>query len=163
MVNVEGPISGKGHVIDSAKFQCSNCNGSKMYISKTLDDPNDITQDTDFAALKLTITDGHFFGLVVMCAQCGHEQVPFWYCIDTGTVGTTAITMTNLDQATTANLMAGLYMYPLVGTDIGKYFIVATNTAATPTVITPTKDPADDGDGFWVITNILPVGLTAAA
>jgi len=160
MVNVEGPISGKGHVIDSAKFQCSHCNGSKFYISKTIDDPNDITQDTDFAALLLTAAGTPFFGLVCMCAQCGVEQVPFWYLCDVGTVGTTAITMTHLDQSTTADLMAGLYMYPLVGTDIGKYFVIATNTAAAPTVITPTTNPADDGDGYWVITNLLPVGLT---
>lgn len=160
MANVEGPVSTL--VIDSAKFQCSNCNGSKMYISKTIDDPNDVAQDTDFAALLLTAAGTPFFGLVCMCAQCGHEQVPFWYICDVGATTTGVVTMTHLDQATTANLMVGLYMYPLAGSDIGKYFIVATNTKATPTLITPTVAPNDDSDGYWVITNLLPVGLTAA-
>jgi hypothetical protein len=134
-----------------------------MYISKTIDDPNDITQDTAFAALKLTIAGGVFFGIVTMCAQCGHEQVPFWYCCDVAASNAGTLTMTNLDQATTANLMAGLYCYPLAGTDIGKYFVIATNTAAAPTVITPTVAPNADCDGYWVITNLLPVGLTAAS
>ena len=65
MANVEGPVSTL--VVDSAKFQCSNCNGSKMYISKTIDDPNDVAQDTDFAALLLTNAGFPIFGLVVMC------------------------------------------------------------------------------------------------
>lgn len=162
-MNVEGPISGKGHVIDSGKFQCTHCNGSKFYISKTIDDPNDITQDTVFAALKLTAAGTPFLGLVVMCAQCGVEQVPWWMVVDTGASNAGTVTMTHLDQATIANLMAGLYMYPTVGTDIGKYFVVSTNTAAAPTVITPTVAPNNDCDGKWVITNLLPVGLTAAS
>jgi hypothetical protein len=164
MPNVEGPISGAGHVIDSGKYQCTNCNGSKFYISKTIDDPNDITQDTTFADKLLTITGGVFLGLVGMCAQCGHEQVIWWMCFDVAASNAGALTMTNLDQSTTANLMAGLYMVYLGSdaNDQGKYFIVATNTAAAPTVITPTIAPHNDSDGVWMITNLLPVGYTAA-
>ena len=66
--------------------------------------------------------------------------------------------MTDLVQATTANLMAGLYMIPMVGTDVEKYFIIATITAADPTVIKPTIAPNIDYDGLLMITNRLPVG-----
>lgn len=128
-----------------------------------MDDPNDIDRDLDFAALLLTITGGSIQGLVAMCLHCGNEFVPFWRLQDVGASDGTAVTMTNLDQATTADLMAGLYMIPMVGTDVGKYFIAATNTAAAPTVITPTVAPNADCDGIWIITNILPLGLTAAS
>lgn len=162
-VNAEGPVSAL--VIDSAKFRCSNCNGSKMYISKTLDDPNDVAGDTVFAALLLTYTGNSCQGLVCLCAQCGHEQVPFWYLTDVGTTGVgQETTMTDLIQSTTANLMAGLYGIPCVGTNVGSYYIVASNTAADPTVITWTAPkPNADSDGIWIITNILPVGLTLGA
>ena len=149
-------------VIDTAKFSCSYCGGTRLMISKTIDDPNDVAGDTDFAALLLTAAGTPFLGLVCLCDGCGHEQVPFWYITDVAASDGTALTMTHLDQATTANLMVGLYCYPLAGTDIGKYFIVATNTAAAPTVITPSVAPNADCDGYWVITNLLPVGLTVA-
>jgi len=160
VVTAEGPES--THVTDAYKIKCPYCGGVKMMLSNLMDDPNDITGDTDFAALLLTITGGSFQGLVALCLQCGHEYVPYWRCQDVAASNGTTLTMTNLDQATTANLMAGLYLIPCVGTDVGKYFIVDTNTAAAPTVITPTVAPNADCDGIWIITNILPLGLTEA-
>lgn len=159
--NVEGITS--THVPDSTKILCPRCNSSLLYLSSTLDDPNDITKDLIFAALLLSITGGSIQGLVALCHNCGNEFVPLWYLFDVGASAGGAVTMTNLDQATTADLMVGLYMIPLVGTDVGKYFIVATNTAAAPTVITPTVAPNIDCDGIWMITNILPLGLTLAS
>lgn len=161
----EGPKSGAGHVVDGAKVVCDFCGGTRFIISTTIDDPNDITEDTTFAALLLTATGGVFCGLVAMCLGCGHEKVPWWWIMDVGTSNGTTITMTNLDQATTANLMAGLYMCYCGSdaNDAGKYFIVSTNTAAAPTVITPTVAPHADSDGFYLITNLLPVGWTAAS
>jgi len=160
--NVEGPVS--EHVIDAQKIVCPRCNSSNFQISGTLQDPNTITKDKSFLGKHITITDGHFHGLVVLC-HCGNEFVPIWYCIDIGTADNAAgtVTMTNLDQGTVANQMTGLYMIPCVGSDIGKYHVVATNTLATPTVITTDIAPADDGDGIWIITNILPLGLILAS
>ena len=159
--NVGGPAT--VHVPDSTKIVCPRCNGTLFQISSTMDDPNDITKDLEFAALLLTIGGGHFHGLVAMCVHCGNEFVPLWYLFDVAASDGAALTMTNLDQATTADLMVGLYAIPMVGTDVGKYFTIATNTAATPTVITPSVAPNADGDGIWMITNILPLGLTAAS
>ena len=161
MVNVQGTES--EHVIDSTKIVCSYCGSPEIMLSTLMADPNVITEDTDFAALLITFASGKSCqGLVGLCPNCGHEQVPFWYLLDIGASNGTTITMTNLDQATTADLMAGLYAIPMVGTDVGKYFIVATNTAAAPTVITPSVAPNIDCDGIWMITNILPLGLTLA-
>lgn len=161
-MNVQGTES--EHVVDSTKIVCSYCGSPELMLSTLMDDPNDISEDTDFAALKLTITGGSFQGLVGLCPNCGHEQVPYWRLQDVGTTAVGgAVTMTNLDQATTADLMLGLYCIPCVGTDIGKYFVVDSNTAAPPTVITMTVAPNADSDGIWIITNILPFGLTAAS
>lgn len=163
MANPEGPVT--TYVTDAMKFQCTNCNGSKFYISTTIDDPNDITQDTVFAAYDITISGGSFQGLVCACAQCGHEQVPFWYILDIGACTGAAITMTNLD-AGTANTLADLYMIPCCGTDgtAKKYHVIASHTAATPTVITVDTSSGDDSeDGYWMITNLLPVGKTLAS
>jgi len=151
------------HVTDATKVTCPYCGGTQFMLCTTMDDPNDITGDTTFAALLLTIAGGSFQGFVALCKQCGHEHCPLWYCTDVAASNGTTLTMTNLDQATTANLMVGLYLIPCVGTDVGKYFIVSTNTAAAPTVITPTVAPNADGDGIWIITNILPLGLTVAS
>ena len=157
----EGTVSAL--VIDATKIVCSYCGGTSFMLSSTMDDPNDVAGDTEFAALLLTATSGVFTGLVALCSTCGHEQVPFWQILDVAASDGTALTMTNLDQATTADLMVGLYMYPLAGTDIGKYFTIATNTAAAPTVITPSVAPNADCDGYWVITNIAPTGYTVAS
>lgn len=156
----EGPNS--AHVTDLTKIRCQYCGSTWWEASSVIDDPNDITDDAVFAALLLTATGGVFTGLVAKC-HCGREQVLWWMIADVATANAGALTMTNLDQATTANLMAGLYCYPLVGSDIGKYFVISTNTAAAPTVITPTVAPNNDSDGYWIITNLLPVGYTAAS
>lgn len=148
-------------VADSTKIQCPYCNGVYFQLSSTMDDPADL-EDTIFDALLISCTGGSFQGLVAAC-HCGRHFAPLWYCFDVAASNGTTLTMTNLDQATTANLMAGLYLIPMVGTDVGKYFVVDTNTVATPTVITPTVAPNADGDGIWMITNILPLGLTAAS
>lgn len=158
----EGPNS--THVTDLTKIRCQYCGSTWWEVSSVIDDPNDITDDADFAALLLTAAGSVFLGVVGKC-HCGREQVIQWQIHDVAASNGTTLTMTNLDQATTANLMAGLYMY-YVGADandLGKYHVIATNTAAAPTVITPTVAPHADSDGEWVITNLLPIGLTAAS
>ena len=160
--NVPGPIS--KHVIDSTKIVCPRCNGTQFQLSSLLDDPNDIVKDLIFAAYDITITGGTIQGLVALC-HCGNEFVPLWYLFDEGACTGAAITMTNLD-AGTANLLADLYMIPLEGTDFGtlKYHVIASHTAATPTVITLDTASTDDSeDGAWMLTNILPFGLTLAS
>ena len=156
----EGPNT--AFVTDLTKIRCNRCGSTWWEMSSVIDDPNDITADTAFADLLLTNAGFPIFGFLGHC-HCGHEQVLQWFIMDVAVSDTGTLEMTHLVQATTANLMAGLYCYPLAGTDIGKYFIIATNTAADPTVITPTVAPNDDCDGYWVITNLLPVGLTAAS
>ena len=162
--NVEGIAS--LHVPDSTKIVCPRCNSSLFYLSSTLDDPNDIVRDLIFKALLITFATGTSAqGLVALCHTCGNEFVPFWAIFDVGASDGTKIVMTNLDQATTANLLAGKYLVYL-GTDAndkGKYFIVNTNTAAAPTHITPTVAPHADTDGMFMLTNILPLGFTVAA
>ena len=151
-------------VKDATKIACSYCGGTSFMLSSTMDDPNDVAGDTDFAALLITFASGTSCqGLVALCSECGHEQVPLWYMIDVGANTGAATTMTNLVQATTANLLAGLYLIPCVGTDIGKYFTITSNTAADPTVITTSVAPNDDSDGVYIITNILPLGFTAGS
>ena len=162
--NVGGPAT--AHVPDSTKIVCPRCNGTLFQISSTMDDPNDIARDLDFAALLITFASGTSCqGLVAMCLHCGNEFVPFWAIYDVGASNGTTITMTNIDQATTADLLAGLYLVYL-GEDVndkGKYFIVDSNTAVASTVITTTVAPHADTDGMFMLTNILPVGFTAAA
>lgn len=159
--------SQSAHVKDATKIPCDTCGGTEWMVSSTLDDPNDITEDATFAALLLTYASGTSAqGLVGNCVQCGHEQVLWWLIFDVATTADPAqtSTMTNIDQATTANLMAGLYGMILAGTDIEKYVVVATNTAAAPTVITwAVTKPNVDTDGYIVITNRLPVGFTATS
>ena len=166
-INAEGAES--AHVLDAAKLKCPYCGGVEIMLTSLMDDPNDITGDTVFAALKISIATASFQGLVGLCAQCGHEWVPLWYCFDVGASDGTTITMTNLDSNrasnATANLLAGLYMVYL-GTDANdqfQYFVINTNTAASPAVITPLVAPHGDSDGIYMITNILPFGLTAAS
>ena len=161
-VNIEGPVSAL--VPDSTKYQCSNCNGVKFSVSTTLDNFNDVAGATTETDLLLTNVGGKDIQAeVALCLQCGNEQVLWWVIFDVGANTGAATTMTDLVQATTANLMAGLYMVPMVGSDVEKYFIIASNTAADPTVITTTIAPNDDSDGLWMITNRLPVGYTVAS
>ena len=158
MANPEGPVTPL--VTDVMKFQCTNCNGSKFYISTTMDDPNDVAGDTVFAALGLTAAGGHFHGLVVSCVQCGVEQVPYWIIYITGTFdGTTGLTNVHLD-ATAANGLADHFVGILIGTDVRKYVEIATNSAAAPTVIATKFNVNNDADGICFITNIAPVGFT---
>ena len=165
--HVEGITSPQ--VPDSTKFVCPRCNSSLFYISSTLDDPIDITKDAAFAALMIH-SDNPIMGLVALCHNCGNEWVPLWYTFDEVATDGTDMTMTAFDTDrdpgaganAVADLCAGLFMVCLVdaGTDKGKYVTIATNTAADPAVITPQAHNAN-GDGWWMITNILPVGLTA--
>jgi len=163
-VNIEGQES--AHVLDAAKLTCPYCGGPEIMLTSLMDDPNDITNDTRFAALKITFASGTSCqGLVGLCAQCGHEWVPYWWLIDVGESNGTTITMTNLDQITTASLLKGAYMIYL-GADANdhyQYFTIDTNTVAAPTVITTVVAPHLDTDGIFLITNILPIGFDAAA
>ena len=157
-MNKEGIQS--SHVLDGAKLSCPYCGGVEIMLTSLMDDPNDITDDTAFDALGLTITGGSVRGLVGLCSQCGKEWVPLWYLFDTATfAGTTALTLTNLDSSV-LNSLADLYLIVLVGTDIGKYVEIASNTIATPTVPTLKFAVNTDGDGICMITNIEPIGLT---
>ena len=160
MANPEGPVSPL--CSDANKYQCTNCNGSKFYVSKLIDDPNDVAQDTVFAALDLTCAGAHFQGVVGMCVQCGHEQVLYWWLEDTGATTGAVVTMTNLD-AGTANTLADYYALPLCGTNYAStiYSVIASHTAAAGTAITMDVASSDDSeDGIWIITNRLPTGWT---
>lgn len=167
---VEGVIQKEGiestHVTDATKLACPYCGGVETMLSSLMDNPNDIVNDTDFAALGITNVDGGGIqGFVGLCSQCGHEWVPIWYLFDiaTGAVGA-AVTFTNLVTTIAANLLTGCYCIYLdaAGTDTGKYYIVTTNTQADPAVLTMTIATNDDEAGIWMITNILPLGRTAA-
>lgn len=168
--NVGGPIT--AHVIDAEKIVCPRCNGTLFQISGVMDDPIDIIKEDAFKALMILAAGAHFCGLIAMCIGCGNEFVPYWYIIDKGAADGGAITMEHLDSNrddgsganATANLLAGLYMIYLGddANDFQEYFTIATNTAATPVVITPSVAPNDGSDGNYMITNILPVGMTPA-
>ena len=158
-MNKEGIQS--SHVKDATKLSCPYCGGVEVMLSSLMDDPNDITNDSVFAALDITMGAGQdFIGLVGLCAQCGHEWVPIWYAIDTGTFdGAKACVGTNLDCGT-ANTLAALFLMILVGTDKGKYIVAGNHTAASPTTFTMPYNVANDADGFFMITNIEPIGWT---
>ena len=159
-INAEGAES--THVLDAAKKRCNYCGGTQFMISTTLDNFNDIT-GSDGADLSLTNAGAQDIQAeVLLCKQCGHEDTGLWYIIDVGAATAAAITMTNL-VATVANGLAGCYAIPLAGTDVGKYYIISSNTAADPTVITVSVATNGDEDGYYIITNRLPVGLTAAS
>ena len=156
------------HVKDSTKIKCPRCQSCSVALSSLMDDPNDITEDEDFAALYVTNTAAGYGiqGFVGLCNSCGHEWVPLWYMFDIATgAATKAVTFTNIVTTSAANLLAGLYCVPLdaAGTDIGKYYIVESNTKADPAVISMTVATNDNETGMWMITNILPLGRTAAS
>lgn len=161
-INPEGAVS--AHVTDATKIQCPRCGGVEIMLSSLMDDPGDIDDDR-FQALFI-MSDDSIQGLVGLCAQCGKEWVPLWYTFDTIATDGTDMTCTAFDTDRAANattdLCAGLYMICMVdaGADHGKYVTVATNTAADPAVLTPQAHNAD-GDGIWMITNVLPFGITA--
>lgn len=156
------------HVKDATKYTCPNCDGTEFMISTTLDEADDIIEDTVHAALLLTNAGSYdTLGLVAQCSQCGHESVPWWIMLDVvSNVNSKAFTMTDMVQATTADLAEGLYCIPLDndGTDIGLVYIVATNTKADPTVLTMTIASPDNSEvGFMLVTNLSPTGWTLAS
>ena len=149
-------------VLDSNKFYCSNCNGTMFQISLTMDEPADINSP---AVTDLTVTNAGGKGIQaipVLCQSCGTQQYSYVRMFDVAVTNAGASTMTDMVE-TSANSLAGWYGIPMVGTDVEKYFVVSTNTAADPTVITWTVAPNNDSDGIWVIQNWLPVGYTAAS
>lgn len=160
----EGHVSTE--VTDVLKEVCPRCGGTEYYLRTSFMDANAATEGcVDFKALLLTASGSDFLCQIALCESCGYTWVPFWMITDVGTSDGAAITMANLDQATTANLMAGLYMI-YVGSDANdtqEYFTISTNTAAAPTVITPSVAPHADSDGVYIITNKLPTGMTPAA
>lgn len=145
--NVEGAIG--AILTDVLKEVCENCNGVEFMFSLTFDDVNDVKGD--LADLGITCTGGIICGLVLMCAQCGHEQTRLAWIADIAASDGTALTMTNLDSSV-ANNLAGYFAICLVGTDVGKVFTIASNTAAAPTVITTSVAPNLDADGYFLIT-----------
>ncbi len=156
-INSEGS---KGAIVtDSVKYKCEYCGGVSFMISTTLDDINDVAGDN--ADLGLTITGGSIQSLPLRCNQCGHEQTIILSIFDVSASTGTSQVMSNLDSSV-LNSLAGLYMIPMVGTDVGKYFIIASNTLNPPTTIILTVAANDDADGIWMITELLPVGLTVA-
>jgi hypothetical protein len=163
VANEEGPVSTL--VLDAAKFTCWRCNGTKFYISTTLDDFNDISRDTAVTAYYVTITGGNIESEIYLCAHCGAENAGnFWiYDVIAGAAGA-AFTMTNLD-ASVADGLAGCYLVYLDndGTDEGLYYTIASNTAAAPTVITTTVASNNDEVGGAFITRFKPIGMTAAS
>lgn len=164
-INPEGAVS--AHVTDATKIQCPRCDGVEIMLSNLMDDPGDIDDDR-FQALYI-MSDLPIMGLVGLCVHCGKEWVPYWWTIDIGASDGTAITMTGFDTDraanATADLLAGLYMIYIGAdaNDLKEYFVINTNTAADPAVITPVVAPNAATDGMFIITNILPLGLTPAA
>jgi len=165
-IKPEGAVS--AHVTDATKIVCPHCGGVEIMLSNLMDDPIDIDDDT-YKALMIE-SDNPVMGLVGLCAQCGQEWIPMWYTLDIVATDGTDMTMTafntDRDPGSGANavedLLAGCYMI-YVGDDVNNrmaYVTIATNTAADPAVITPQAHHADQ-DGVWIITNVLPLGLTA--
>jgi hypothetical protein len=160
----EGHVSTE--VTDALKEICPRCGGTEFMLRTSFMDANSATEGcVDFKALLITAAGGDLICQIALCAQCGYTWVPVWFICDVGASNGTTITMTNLDQASTADLLAGCYMIYLGSdaNDAGEYFIISTNTAAAPTVITPTVAPHADSDGYYLITNKLPTGMTAAS
>jgi len=164
MANPEGTVS--SHVTDATKILCPYCNSSRIQLTTVMDDPADIADPT-FNALFISATGGSFQGLVALC-HCGKEFTPYWWILDVGaaTAVGNVLTMSDLDSNraanATTNLLAGLYCIYLdaAGDDTGEYFVVATNNAAAGVELVLTVAPTDNDDGLWMITNILPLGIT---
>ena len=162
-INAEGAES--AIITDSVKKRCNYCGGTQFFVGTTMDNFNDIT-GSDEASLGITnVGSEDIQAEPLLCKQCGHQNVGFWMILDiaTGAAGA-AVTFTNL-VSTVANNLAGFYAIYLdaAGTDTGKYYIVASNTAADPSVVTMTVATNNNELGYWLITNRLPVGFTAAS
>ena len=147
---------------DTSKKACDYCGGTSFHINDTVcDDPADVAGATVFAAADITKGAGTDpLAQVLSCAQCGHEQIGIVNIFDVAAFdGATACVMTDLDIGV-ANNLATWFVCVLVGTDIGKYVAIASNTAADPTTITLAFNVNTDGDGIVMVTNLEPVGLT---
>lgn len=171
MALIEGSERGT-FMVDAQKITCDYCQGTEFQVSTLMDDPIDIVDDEDFAALMIVAAGSPIMGLVGMCSGCGHLKILLWYLFDVGaaTAVGNVLQMTNLDTNrnpgsganATADLLAGLYCIYLdaAGDDTGDYFVIDTNDASTAVEIILTVAPTDNDDGFWMITNILPLGIT---
>lgn len=145
-------------VIDADKVVCPYCNGTTHQTSKLGDEPEDIGEDSNWATLGLENATKRT-ATVALC-QCGHTMLVNVMLFDTANAdGSTTPALTDLD-ATIANGLAGWWWVVLQGTDIGKYVRIESNTVATPTVCTLAFLTNADGNGWVLITNIEPVGLT---
>lgn len=157
--NVEGA---QGVILtDLLKEVCEHCNGVEFMFSMTFDDINDVKGD--LSSLGITAAGTVICGLVLMCAQCGHEQTRLAMILDVGTSNGTTITMTHLDSSVANNLAGYTMIY--IGADandLEEVFTISTNTLASPTVITPTVAPHLDSDGYYIITGFT-TEYTAAA
>ena len=157
MANPEGTVSSK--VTDSAKFKCHVCNSSRIQMTMLGDEPEDITDDATWWATLGLVNATKRTCSVGLC-HCGREQILEVKLFDTANAdGTTTPALTDLD-ATIANGLAGWWWVVLQATDIGKYVRIASNTVATPTVCTLDFLTNADGNGWVLITNVEPVGLT---
>ena len=160
-VNIEGPVSAL--VTDAMKVQCDKCNGVKFSISSTFDNINNVASAVESALGLTNVGVEDIQGTVLLCLQCGVQQIGHVSIFDIAAgAAAAAITMTNL-VSTSANNLAGWYMVYLdaAGTDTGKYSVIASNTAADPTVITVTVATNNTEVGYYWITNWLPLGFTA--
>lgn len=145
-------------VVDTNKFACSYCQGTTVQVSKLGDEPEDVTEDSDFSDLGLE--NATYRTATVGLCQCGHSRLLTIQLFDTLVAdGTTTPALTNLD-ATVANGLAGWFLVVLIGTDVGKYVLIDSNTVATPTVPTLAFAVDTDADGICYFTNVEPVGLT---
>ena len=163
VLNAEGAES--AIVTDSVKKRCDYCGGTQFFISTTFDNMNDVT-GSDEASLGITnVGNEDIQAQPLLCKQCGHQNcgVVLIFDIASGAVGT-AVTFTNL-VSTVADNLEGWYAIYLdaAGTDTGKYYVVDSNTAANPSVLTMTIATNNNEAGYWCITNQLPVGFTAAS
>lgn len=133
---------------DANKFTCERCNGTQFYVGGPATDEN-----TDLAANTKaylwenstpTLPYGNMNTVLMLCAQCGFMQGKLAFAFDVcSAMATPAVTTTHI-AAVAANGLAGLYLTPLGGTSKGVSFVIASNTAADPTVITVTGAINDD-------------------
>jgi len=149
----------KTYCTDALKIKCEYCGGTTIQFCKYGDDPDDLPKHTAWTAMGLT-NEKAITCSVGLC-QCGHItplEIRIWDLVAfTGAEVTPD--MTDLD-ASTADGLAGWWLCLLVGTNIYKYVRIASNTAATPTVLTIDFAMPDDSDGICFITNVEPTGWT---
>ena len=82
-----------------------------------------------------TLPYGNMQTLKLLC-HCGKISGKLIWCLDICSVcATPAVTLTHI-AAAAANGLAGLYLTPLGGGDVGESFKINSNTLADPTVCT---------------------------